>query len=83
MHKNSLSRIAFYLQVHRLLSSEAPKPAAKSGGGLLQRISSFFVGAGLTAIATQFYIFKELKEGNEVMIRKQRELEKRITKLES
>jgi hypothetical protein len=40
------------------------------------------VGAGVTALVTQFYIFKEIKEGNEVMIRKQKELEKRIDKLE-
>jgi hypothetical protein len=59
-----------------------PPPAKKSGAGLFQRISSFFVGAGLTALVTQFYIFKELTEGNNQMIASQKEIEKRLAKLE-
>lgn len=48
----------------------------------MQRISSFLAGAGLTALVTQFYIYKELQEGNQAMIRKQKDLEKRLVKLE-
>jgi hypothetical protein len=48
----------------------------------MERLSSFFVGAGLTALVTQFYIFQEIKEGNEAMIEKQKTLAKRVAKLE-
>ena len=40
------------------------------------------VGFGVTALATQYYIFEEVKEGNKMMLEKQKELEKRIAKLE-
>jgi hypothetical protein len=40
------------------------------------------VGAGITALATEVYIFKEVREGNLEMLKKQRELEKRIAALE-
>jgi hypothetical protein len=69
--------------VQRLLSSETlSAPVTKKGAGLLQRLSSFMIGAGLTALVTQFYIYKEIKEGNQAMIKKQKDLEKRIAKLE-
>ena len=55
------------------------KPA---GGGLFQRISSFLVGAGLTALVTQFYIYQEVHNGNRLMLDKQKELEHRLIKLE-
>ena len=58
--------------------------AGVSGGGigLFSRISSFFVGAGMTALAGEFFIFKEVREGNLTMLKKQKELEKRIAALE-
>ena len=73
-------------QVRRTFAEDTTKPAVqkpRSGGaGLLSRISSFFVGAGLTALVTQFYIFKELREGNKSMLAKQKELDARLSKLE-
>lgn len=66
------------MQAHRSFSSGT----TRKGAGLLNRLSSFFVGAGLTALVTQFYIFKEIKEGNDAMIKKQQDLEKRVAKLE-
>ena len=48
----------------------------------MQRISSFLVGAGFTALGTQFYIYQEIRDGNKLMIEKQNELEKRLKKLE-
>ena len=76
----NLRQKAFFRGPHRSFSSgEVSRPR---GAGIFQRITSFLVGAGFTAIGTQFYIFKEIQEGNKVMIRKQEELEKRISKLE-
>ncbi|GAX16502.1 hypothetical protein FisN_7Lh218 [Fistulifera solaris] len=49
---------------------------------IFQRMSSFLVGAGLCALATQFYIYQEIRTGNALMIAKQAELEKRLRKLE-
>lgn len=66
-------------QTRRFLSSEAPKP---SGASIFQRITSFAVGAGFTALATQYYIFEEIRDGNQAMLAKQQELEKRLLKLE-
>lgn len=64
----------------------APKSvASKSGGmfgGLFQRISSFFVGAGLTALGTHYLIFEELRRSNSLMIEKQKQMEERLLKLE-
>lgn len=63
---------------------EAPV-AAKSGGGasFFQRITSFLIGAGLTALGTQFYILDEIRQGNRLMIRKQQELEERLHAIET
>jgi len=36
----------------------------------------------MTALATEFFIFQEVREGNLQMLKKQRELEKRIAALE-
>jgi hypothetical protein len=67
----------------RSFSSEVATTTKKSsGGGLLSRISSFLVGAGFTALATQFYIVQEIRDGNKQMIAKQRDLEQRLAKLE-
>jgi hypothetical protein len=45
-------------------------------------LTSFIVGAGLTGVFTQYYIFEEVKNGNLLMLAKQKELETRIAKLE-
>ena len=59
--------------------------ARSSGGGagIFARVGSFLVGAGLTALVTEIYIFKEVREGNLEMLQKQRQLEKRIAALEA
>jgi hypothetical protein len=74
----------------RLLSSAsevAPPSSSKRGGfafsGVFQRLSSFLVGAGLTALGTQYYIYNEIRDGNLLMLDKQKELEARLAKLES
>jgi hypothetical protein len=68
-------------------SEVAPASNSKRGGfalsGVFQRLSSFLVGAGLTALGTQYYIYNEIREGNLRMLDKQKELEARLTKLES
>jgi hypothetical protein len=58
--------------------------ASKGGGGagFFQRLSSFLVGAGLTALGTQYYLYDEIKQSNTGMIQAQKEIEKRITALE-
>ena len=58
--------------------------AVTSGGsiGLFSRISSFFVGAGTTALVAEFFILKEVRGGNVDMLKKQKELEKRLAALE-
>jgi len=65
--------------IHRSFSTTTE---SRGGAGLFARIGSFLVGAGLTALATEVYIFKEVREGNLEMLQKQRELEKRISALE-
>jgi hypothetical protein len=63
----------------------AIKPTSSTGGmfgGLFQRISSFLIGAGLTALGTQYLIFEELRKSNAAMIDKQREMDNRLSKLE-
>ena len=65
----------------------APASSSKRGGfalsGVFRRVSSFLVGAGLTALGTQYYIYNEIMDGNLRMLDKQKELEARLTKLES
>lgn len=65
----------------RCFSSEVAKSSG-GGAGFFARVGSFLVGAGVTALATEVYIFKEVREGNLEMLKKQRELEKRIAALE-
>ena len=68
----------------RAFSSTTPSTTSKPrGAGLVQRISSFFIGAGLSALVTQYYILEEIRNGNQNMIEKQRDLEKRLLKLEN
>jgi hypothetical protein len=70
-------------QATRSFASEAaPVVNKSSGAGIFQRITSFFVGVGLTAIVTQFYIYNEIQDGNKKMISKQKDLENRLAKLE-
>ncbi len=81
-------------QFSRAFSEDAAKPAtptppsaptSNSPGriaGFFSRVSSFLVGAGLTALVTQFYIFEELRDGNKIMLQRQKELEKRLKALE-
>ena len=65
----------------RALSTDvAAKPAG--GAGFFARVGSFLVGAGFTALATEVYIFKEVRDGNLEMLKRQRELEKRVAALE-
>jgi hypothetical protein len=54
----------------------------RGGASIFQRLSSFAIGAGLMALVTQYYIFEELRLGNQVMLTKQKELEQRLAKLE-
>ncbi|KAL7532816.1 hypothetical protein ACHAXR_004864 [Thalassiosira sp. AJA248-18] len=65
----------------RSLSTEVANTSS-GGAGLFARIGSFLVGAGFTALGTEIYIFKEVREGNLEMLKKQRELEKRLAALE-
>eukprot|EP00590_Aulacoseira_subarctica_P007566 CAMPEP_0172416500 /NCGR_PEP_ID=MMETSP1064-20121228/2993_1 /TAXON_ID=202472 /ORGANISM="Aulacoseira subarctica , Strain CCAP 1002/5" /LENGTH=154 /DNA_ID=CAMNT_0013154209 /DNA_START=63 /DNA_END=527 /DNA_ORIENTATION=+ len=53
-----------------------------TGAGFFQRVSSFVIGAGVMALATQYFIHQEIVEGNKEMILKQREIEDRLFKLE-
>jgi hypothetical protein len=62
--------------------AESSTTAPSGGAGLFQRLSSFLVGAGLSALVTQYFIFEELKAGNQLMLQKQSELESRVYKLE-
>ena len=67
----------------RFMSTEAaPAAEKKAGASLFQRLSSFIVGAGVTALFTQFYIYEEVKDGNKLMLQKQADLEQRLAKLE-
>jgi hypothetical protein len=70
--------------MRRAFSSEAAvaKPA-RSGAGLVQRVSSFLVGAGLMALITQFSIIQELQNANKVMLDKHADLERRVATLEN
>ena len=63
----------------RPLSTEVTTKSSSSrvgGAGFFQRIGSFLVGAGLTALGTEVYIFKEVRDGNLEMLKRQRDLEK-------
>jgi uncharacterized membrane protein YgaE (UPF0421/DUF939 family) len=56
--------------------------AKKTGAGFFQRVSSFLVGAGLSALVSQYFIYQELVYGNKSIMNKQKELEQRLSKLE-
>ena len=42
---------------------------------IVQGLSSFVVGAGLLALSTRYYIFEELRQGNQIMLTKQNDSE--------
>lgn len=63
-------------------AAPAPAPAKRGGAGLVSRLSSFLVGAGVTALGTQYLIFHELHEGNKTMLSRQQSLEARVAALE-
>ena len=70
----------------RFLSADTkatPAPVViKKGGGFFSRVTSFLVGAGFSALASQYYIYQELVAGNEIILKKQKDLENRLSKLE-
>mmetsp|Transcript_36936 Transcript_36936/g.110638 ORF Transcript_36936/g.110638 Transcript_36936/m.110638 type:complete len:97 (-) Transcript_36936:634-924(-) len=64
-------------------AAKPASPAALSGGGgLFQRLASFVVGAGVTALGTQFYVYQEIRDGNKAMIARVGALEARLAALE-
>lgn len=87
-------RTAFRPRFSRTFAEDAAKPASSTPAstptsnspgriaGFFSRVSSFLVGAGLTALVTQYYIFEELRDGNKIMLEKQKEIEKRLKALE-
>ena len=72
--------------VRRAPPSRALSSSSSGGGGggagIFARIGSFLVGAGATALATEVYIFAEVREGNLEMLRRQGEIERRLAALE-
>mmetsp|Transcript_20215 Transcript_20215/g.42405 ORF Transcript_20215/g.42405 Transcript_20215/m.42405 type:complete len:125 (+) Transcript_20215:17-391(+) len=82
--KSSVHRLSMTSPIAMTARFFSTEVATKSGGvGLFAPIGSFLVGAGFTALATEFLIFKEVREGNMEMLKKQRVLEKRIAALET
>jgi hypothetical protein len=85
-----LLTIAYILQFGRTFAEVAVQSAPSDAtskppgkiAGFFSRVSSFFVGAGLTALVTQYYIFEELRDGNKIMLEKQKGIEKRLKVLE-
>merc|ERR1719491_1205134 len=63
-------------------AKSSPPPTPSKGAGFFQRLSSFIAGAGLTALGTQYFIQREIMEGNKVMLDKQKAIEKRLSDLE-
>ena len=66
----------------RSFSSTSGSSSGSGGAGFFSRVGSFISGAALTALASEFYIFQEVREGNSAMLKKQGDLEKRISALE-
>mmetsp|Transcript_6199 Transcript_6199/g.12805 ORF Transcript_6199/g.12805 Transcript_6199/m.12805 type:complete len:96 (+) Transcript_6199:136-423(+) len=82
---------AFRPRFSRTFAEDAVKSASSSStksappgriSAFFSRVASFFVGAGLTALVTQYYIFEELRDGNKIMLEKQKDIEKRLKALE-
>jgi hypothetical protein len=70
--------------VRRSLATTPPPPSPASSGfsGLMQRITSFVVGAGVTALVTQFYLFEEIRTGNLLLLQRQNDIDTRLKNLE-
>jgi len=82
-HHTSSSQWSRLLATDAKASTPAPAPIVKnSGAGFFQRLSSFLVGAGLTALVSQYYIYQELVAGNAIILKKQMALEKRLDMIE-
>lgn len=73
---------AFADDAVKVASSDVKSKPPGRIAGLFSRVSSFFVGAGLTALVSQYYIFEEVRAGNKIMIEKQKDIEKRLRMVE-
>mmetsp|Transcript_8527 Transcript_8527/g.10781 ORF Transcript_8527/g.10781 Transcript_8527/m.10781 type:complete len:85 (-) Transcript_8527:191-445(-) len=83
MIRNTLRFSSSFIQSQRNFSaSSSDTPVVRQGAGFFQRFSSFVVGAGLSALVSQYFIYKELVDGNSVILKKQRDMEKRLDSLE-
>lgn len=69
-----------YFKQHRNFSTSGS--SGGGGAGFFQRLSSFIVGAGVSALFSQYYIYNELVSGNEIILKKQKAIEKRLSALE-
>lgn len=63
-------------------STSTSTSTQRSGAGFFQRLSSFIVGAGVSGLASQYFIYEQLVEGNDKILKKQADLEKRLSALE-
>ena len=90
VHLIPIVNLGMNKQISRTFAEDAVKSASSETKNqppgmiaqFISRVSSFLVGAGLTALASQYYIFEELREGNKKMIEKQKDIESRLKKLE-
>lgn len=86
---NGNKRVVVAQNHGRFLASSSSTPSttataapASSGASLWQRLVSFTIGAGISALVSQYYLFVQVRQGNKEMIKKQKQLEDRILKLE-
>jgi len=82
LQQNPPQQCFFSSNAPTVTSTPTASSTKRGGAGFLQRLSSFLVGAGLTALGTQYYIYQEIHYGNAIMLDKQQSLEKRIAILE-
>lgn len=78
----TIAKSQLWTNNRRVFSSSSSGGGGGGLSGLMQRLSSFLIGAGLMALGTQYYIYHEIHEGNQAMVAKQMELEQRLMKLE-
>ena len=79
---STIGRRPFSSPSVEVAKSSSSSSRGGGGAGFFSRLSSFLVGAGLTALVTEFYIFKEVREGNVELLRRHKEIEVRIAALE-
>ncbi len=79
---SAIGRRSFSSPSVEVAKSSSSGSRGGGGAGFFSRLSSFLVGAGLTALATEFYLFKEVREGNVELLRRHKEIEVRIAALE-